>query len=134
MDFHKASHALSSQVLRHPKIRIMWGTTVQRFAGDAEQVRSIDVLVAEKDGAAPGEGELRTLRVGAVFVAIGHDPNTQMFKDQLDMNDAGYLFTQGKSTRTSRQGVFAAGDVADHVYRQVRAREQAPWLRLMPSG
>eukprot|EP00949_MAST-11_sp_MAST-11-sp1_P004265 g4265.t1 len=117
-DFHKASHALSSQVLRHPKIRIMWGTTVQRFAGDAEQVRSIDVLVAEKDGAAPGEGELRTLRVGAVFVAIGHDPNTQMFKDQLDMNDAGYLFTQGKSTRTSRQGVFAAGDVADHVYRQ----------------
>merc|ERR1719414_1425539 len=61
--------------------------------------------------------DLKTLRVDAAFVAIGHTPNTE-FALGMDMDDQGYLTTEGKSTRTSVAGVFAAGDVADHVYRQ----------------
>merc|ERR1711904_289091 len=56
--------------------------------------------------------------VDAVFVAIGHDPNTDFVKGQLDMDDSGYLQVQGRSTSTSVPGIFAAGDVADHTYRQ----------------
>ena len=63
-------------------------------------------------------GEERELAAGGLFVAIGHDPTTGLFKDVLDMDDAGYLITRGGSTETNIEGVFAAGDVADHVYRQ----------------
>jgi thioredoxin reductase (NADPH) len=63
-------------------------------------------------------GEERELAAGGLFVAIGHDPTTGLFKDVLDMDDAGYLITRGGSTETNIEGVFAAGDVVDHVYRQ----------------
>ena len=63
-------------------------------------------------------GEERELAAGGLFVAIGHDPTTGLFKDVLDMDEAGYLITRGGSTETNIEGVFAAGDVVDHVYRQ----------------
>ena len=63
-------------------------------------------------------GEERELAAGGLFVAIGHDPTTGLFKDVLDMDEAGYLITRGGSTETNIKGVFAAGDVVDHVYRQ----------------
>ena len=62
--------------------------------------------------------ELREIPAHGVFVAIGHDPNTKLFLDELDHDDAGYLVTQAGSTATNREGVFAAGDVVDHTYRQ----------------
>ena len=63
-------------------------------------------------------GEERELAAGGLFVAIGHDPTTGLFNDVLDMDEAGYLITRGGSTETNIEGVFAAGDVVDHVYRQ----------------
>jgi len=63
-------------------------------------------------------GESRTLPVTGLFVAIGHRPNTDLFKGLLDMDDAGYLQTEPGSTRTNIPGVFACGDVQDHTYRQ----------------
>jgi thioredoxin reductase (NADPH) len=63
-------------------------------------------------------GEETELKADGLFVAIGHDPNTALFKGQLDMDEAGYIVTKGKTTETNVAGVFAAGDVQDHVYRQ----------------
>ena len=63
--------------------------------------------------------EEEDIACAAAFVAIGHDPNTKFVKDQLDMDPNGYIITKPGTTRTSVEGVFAAGDVADHVYRQV---------------
>ena len=63
-------------------------------------------------------GEQLDYATDGLFVAIGHDPTTKLFVDQLDHDDAGYLITKGKSTETNIPGVFAAGDVQDHVYRQ----------------
>ncbi|MCB0351294.1 MAG: FAD-dependent oxidoreductase, partial [Bdellovibrionales bacterium] len=63
-------------------------------------------------------GEKKEMPIDGVFIAIGHKPNTELFKGILEMNDVGYLTTKDKSTYTSIEGVFAAGDVQDHVYRQ----------------
>ena len=63
-------------------------------------------------------GEITTLKADGVFMGIGHKPNTDLFKDQLQMDDHGYLVTEGRSTRSNIPGVFVAGDVADSVYRQ----------------
>lgn len=106
----RASKIMADKALNHPKIKVLWNSAVEEVTGD-KVVQSVKVknLVT---------GDTQELQTDGLFIAIGHQPNTQLFKGQLKTNDVGYLVTEGHSTRTSVEGVFAAGDVADDRYRQ----------------
>ena len=96
------------------KIEILWDHTVEEVLGDSNKVTGLNLKNIKKD-------ETSQLNLEGVFIAIGHNPNTDIFKDQLDMKD-GYIqinsVLEGNATSTSVEGVFAAGDVSDHIYRQ----------------
>jgi len=96
------------------KIEILWDHTVEEVLGDSNKVTGLNLKNIKKD-------ETSQLNLEGVFIAIGHNPNTDIFKDQLDMKD-GYIQInsglEGNVTSTSVEGVFAAGDVSDHIYRQ----------------
>lgn len=109
-DQMRASLIMQERVRSTPNIHIHWQTVVEDIAGEK---RVEGVLLRHTP-----TKELRELVVSAVFIAIGHRPNTEIFQGQIEMNPQGYIITQGKSTRTSVEGVFAAGDVQDPVYRQ----------------
>ena len=106
----RASKVMQQRALDHPKIEFLWHSTVTDVLGDTK-VESIRVRNLET-------GEESTLGVTGLFVAIGHQPNTAIFKGQLEMEDSGYLKTVGATTYTNVEGVFACGDVQDHRYRQ----------------
>ena len=97
------------------RMSVIWNHTVEEVLGDAQGVNGVRLK------ALPG-GATRELAVTGLFIAIGHTPNTQLFHGQLAMHEGGYLIVrsgiEGNATATSIPGVFAAGDVADHVYRQ----------------
>ena len=114
-DTFRASRVLQQAVLSNAKITVMWNTTVKEFksAGEGADVLSSVVVASVDDPANTTE-----LAAEAAFVAIGHIPNTWLFKGQLEMTDNDYLVTRSGSTHCSVPGVFAAGDVADWVYRQ----------------
>lgn len=106
----KASKAMQDRATKNPKIRFLWNSAVDEVLGDKGvtglRIKStIDQSFSE-------------LAVEGLFIAIGHEPNTKMFRDVLDCNETGYLITQPGTSRTSVPGVFAAGDVADPIYRQ----------------
>ena len=106
----RASKIMQQRAFNNPKIEIVWNTVVDELHGTSKlegaTVRNV------------GTGEVRTLPVTGLFVAIGHRPNTDLFKGVLQMDDNGYLITQSGSTYTDVNGVFACGDVQDHTYRQ----------------
>jgi thioredoxin reductase (NADPH) len=106
----RASKIMAERAMKNPKIELILNTEVIDILG--EKGVSSARLRNTKTGAES------TLDVEGVFIAIGHKPNTDLFKDNLEMNEVGYLITRPKSTYTSIEGVFAAGDVQDHVYRQ----------------
>lgn len=110
-DEFRASKVMQKRVLEHPKIDVAWNSVVDDVLGEhvVEGVRLKNVVTGETTVLADVTG---------VFLAIGHKPNTDLFKGMLDMDENGYLITQGKSTYTNIEGVFACGDVQDHVYRQ----------------
>lgn len=109
-DSLRASKIMQDRALNNPKIEMMWNTVVDDLVGtDRLQGAVVRNLVT---------GAVTTLPVTGLFVAIGHRPNTDLFKGVLDMDDAGYLVTQTGSTYTNVAGVFACGDVQDHTYRQ----------------
>lgn len=109
-DEFRASRIMAARVLEHPKIEVLWNTSVSEVLGQdsVTGVNLQDTLT----------GDTRTFVTDGVFVAIGHKPNTDIFREQLVLDDAGYIVIDDKTTATSVEGVFAAGDVADHVYRQ----------------
>lgn len=109
-DTFRASKVMQDRVLANPKIKVMYDTGVEEIMGEQE-VLGIKIKNLKT-------GVVSELPVTGFFVAIGHQPNTSLFKGQLDMNETGYLNIQLGSTKTKIPGVFAAGDVADHYYRQ----------------
>ena len=107
----RASKIMQDRARANPKIRFRWNTVVTEVLGDGGKVTGLrlqDTLTGDHD----------TLGVTGLFVAIGHQPNTDLFKGQLAMEDNGYLVTEPGSSRTNVEGVFASGDVQDHTYRQ----------------
>ena len=106
----RASKIMQDRAFRNPRIKFVWDSVVTDIAGEGkvEGLHLRNVV----------SGEDTYLPVTGVFVAIGHEPNTALFKGWLDMDDQGYLRTDSASTATNIPGVFAAGDVQDHTYRQ----------------
>jgi thioredoxin reductase (NADPH) len=109
-DEFRASKIMADKALNHPKIKVMWNSALEEVLGD-KVVEGAKIKNLQT-------GQVDEIKVEGVFIAIGHKPNTDLFKGQLEMNDVGYLITQAHSTWTSVEGVFAAGDVADDKYRQ----------------
>lgn len=113
-DALRAEKILQDRLFAHPKITPHWNVVVDEIlstGGDAPGVRGLKLRATTDDA-------VSELPVEGVFVAIGHDPATGLFKGQLKMDDGGYILTAPDSTATDRPGVYAAGDVRDHVYRQ----------------
>jgi thioredoxin reductase (NADPH) len=112
-DTLRAEKILQERLLKHDRIEVMWDSAVEEVVGDEDPlgVTGIKVRNVKTDA-------VTDLAVDGLFIAIGHDPATQLFKGKVDMDDEGYIVTQPDSTRTSVDGVFAAGDVQDKTYRQ----------------
>lgn len=113
-DQFRGSKIMQDRVLSNPKIEVLWHSAIDEILGDHEPVRRV-TGVRLRD---TRDGSTRETPIAGVFIAIGHQPNSAVFQGILDMDTNGYLITQPGSTRTNVPGVFACGDVADHVYRQ----------------
>jgi thioredoxin reductase (NADPH) len=109
-DTLRASKIMAERAAADPKIEFAWNSEVVAIHGadKVEGVRLRDTLT----------GEERDVAAGGLFVAIGHDPRTELVKGQVRLDDEGYIEVQGRSTRTNLEGVFACGDAVDHTYRQ----------------
>ena len=108
----RASKIMRDRATENPKIEFVWNTVLEEIHGSEDDGVSGVTL---KDTVT---GEARNFSCEGVFLAIGHTPNTSLFSDQLQTDDNGYLVTKNGSSHTSTDGVFAAGDVQDHIYRQ----------------
>ena len=106
----RAEKILQDRLKQNSKIEFIWNSEVTKFNGN-DDLESIDLLNKQ-------DNKISNLKIDGVFIAIGHDPATQLFKGQLKMDDGGYIITDPDSTKTSIEGVFAAGDVKDKIYRQ----------------
>jgi thioredoxin reductase (NADPH) len=134
----RASKTMQERIFNHSQIHIHWHSLPISVDGD-DVLRSVQIRDTQTSGQV-------YLTVSGLFYAIGHTPNTQLFQDQLELDEAGYIKTQGKSTATNIPGIWAAGDVQDHVYRQaitaagtgcMAALEAERWLserQLSPAG
>ena len=106
----RASRIMQERALANPKIEFVWNAEVEEVQG-GESVTAVRIRDV-------GTGVRRELPVEALFVAIGHQPNTQLFRGQIELDDVGYIVVRPGSSRTSREGVFACGDAMDPTYRQ----------------
>lgn len=106
----RASQIMQKRVMSNPKIEILWNHETLEVLG-GEEVQGVKLInnLTDKE---------KELEVSGFFVAIGHQPNTEIFRNHLDMDDNGYILTIPGSTRTNLAGVFACGDAQDHIYRQ----------------
>jgi thioredoxin reductase (NADPH) len=107
----RASQIMQDRAKANPKIAFVWNSVVEEVLGDGKAVTGVRLKSTT-------DGSTRVLPVGGLFMGIGHEPNTGLFRGQLDMNEVGYVRVKAPSTYTSVAGVFAAGDVSDPTYRQ----------------
>lgn len=112
-DEFRASKIMQDRALNNPKISVMWNSEIVEMYGDPKDkgLESVDIRNLES-------GEVVRHNTDGVFMAIGHKPNSDIFKDQLSLNESGYIITEADSTVTSIKGVFAAGDIQDFTYKQ----------------
>ncbi len=114
-DALRASKIMQEKASKNPKITFVWNSVVEEIVGKTENGRKTVTGVRLKN---VKTGAVSVLKTDGVFMGIGHQPNTSLFKEQLKMDPVGYLITADKSTYTNIPGVFAAGDVSDSIYRQ----------------
>jgi len=107
----RAERIMQDRLFKNEKIEVVWDSVVEEVLGDDSGVTGARIKNVKTD-------ETSDIGAEGFFVAIGHDPATSLFKEQLDMDDEGYIFSEADSTKTSVPGVFAAGDVTDKIYRQ----------------
>jgi thioredoxin reductase (NADPH) len=107
----RASKIMQERAFKNDKIEFVWNAVAEEFVGENGKLSGVRVLDVRT-------GEPMLLSAGGVFVAIGHDPATTIFRDELAMDENGYIIVRPNSSYTSVEGVFAAGDCVDHVYRQ----------------
>jgi len=109
-DSLRASKIMQERALANEKIEFAWNSAVEEVVGDGklESLTLRDTVT----------GETRSLPVTGLFVAIGHDPRSELVKGQVHLDENGYVLVEGRSTRTNLEGVFACGDLVDHTYRQ----------------
>ncbi len=112
-DSLRAEKLLQQKILSHPKIDIIWDSAIKEILGTDNPKGVTGVLLENTK-----DKSTKQLDTHGVFVAIGHDPATKIFKDQINMDAEGYILTDSDSTKTNIKGVFAAGDVKDKTYRQ----------------
>ncbi|SDD82761.1 thioredoxin-disulfide reductase [Rhodospira trueperi] len=112
-DSLRAERIMQERLFANPKVEVRWNSVVDEILGGGMPPGVTGVRLRDVQ-----TGALSDLAVDGVFIAIGHKPNTELFTGQLDMDETGYLVTAPDSTATSVPGVFAAGDVQDHVFRQ----------------
>jgi thioredoxin reductase (NADPH) len=109
-DFMRASKAMQHRVNKTENIEVLYNTEIEKVLGD-NVVEGVTIINNKTK-------ETKEIAVTGVFIAIGHKPNSDLFKGVLDMDETGYLITEGKSSKTNLPGVFAAGDIQDKEYRQ----------------
>jgi len=106
----RASRIMAERALANPKIKWAWNSEVAEIHGDTK-VTGLTLRDTTT-------GQTREIEATGLFIAVGHDPRSELVKGQVELDEEGYILTEGRSTRTNLAGVFAAGDVVDHVYRQ----------------
>jgi thioredoxin reductase (NADPH) len=133
----KAERILQDRLFKHPKVRLVWDSAVEEICGDENPLGVTHLRLRNV-----ADGSLSDLKVHGLFVAIGHAPASELFKGQVELKGNGYIQTAPNSTATNIQGVYAAGDVADDVYRQavtaaglgcMAALEAERWLHAQES-
>ena len=112
-DEFRASKIMQERALNNPKINVIWNSTVESMVGDPQNGGLTGVVL--KDTLS---GETSELECDGVFIAIGHTPNSDLFRGKLDLDEKGYILTGADNTHTSVDGIFASGDIQDTVYRQ----------------
>ncbi|MBC8213378.1 MAG: thioredoxin-disulfide reductase [Candidatus Marinimicrobia bacterium] len=109
----RGSKIMQDRVMKHPKIDVLWNSVIDEFVGESKGVGLTGVKLKNTKS-----GEISTVECDGVFIAIGHKPNSDLFTNQIKLDDMGYVKTQPDSSKTSVEGVFASGDIQDTVYKQ----------------